>query len=149
MPRPTAIRSRRPAPPCDSETATRTPERRAWLSGWKEWAVQALPTTVPVDVKVTVRQATETTLAAYGPEDPVAELQDLVTTVVREIMDQWTAETRTQERKVRKEQLLHAAEFWIDDVMLRCLPSEVVGTPGGARDAPSAGRHKVRGGTHG
>ena len=61
------------------------------MSEWKERAVQALPTVVPVDIKVAVRRAVETALAAYGPEDPVAELQDLVTTVVDEIMGQWTA----------------------------------------------------------
>ncbi len=146
MPRPTPIRSRRPAPPRDAEQPTMTPERRAWLSGWKERAVKALPTMVPVDAKVATRQAVETALAAYGPEDPVAELQDLVTTVVDEIMGQWTAKTRSQEREARKEQLLQAADFWIDDIMLRRLPIDIVGKPGsGERRAVLATlRQRVR-----
>ena len=106
-----------------------TPERRAWLSGWKERAVEALPTVVPVDVKVAVRRAVETALASHGPEDPVAELQDLVTTVVCAIKDQWIGETRAQEQEARKAKLLQCAEEWIDDVMVTRLPSELVGAP--------------------
>ena len=107
-----------------------TPERRAWLSEWKERAVEALPTVIPADVKVAVRRAVETALAPHGPETHLAEIEDLVTTVVHAIKEQWLAETRAQERKVRKEQLLQAADCWIDDVMLRRLPIDVVGKPG-------------------
>ena len=129
MPRATPIRSRHPAPPRAAETPTLTSEWRRWVSEWKERAVQALPTVVPVDVKVAARRAVETALASYGPEDPVAELQDLVTSVVRAIKDQWIEETRAQEREARKAKLLQCAEEWIDDVMVTRLPSELVGAP--------------------
>ena len=106
-----------------------TPERRTWLTHWKERAVQALPAMVPVNVKVAVRHAVETALAALGPEDHVAEIQDLVTAIVREITDQLIAETHTQERDTRKQKLLQCVEVWIDDVMLKHLPPELVGIP--------------------
>ena len=106
-----------------------TPERRTWLSAWKEQAVQALPTVAPVDVKVAVRRAVDTALAPFGPETHLAEIQDLVTTVVHAIKEQWMLETRAQEQEARKEQLLQCPEQWIDEVMLSRLPSDIVGAP--------------------
>lgn len=115
-----------------THTASRpamTPERRAWLTLWKERAVNALSAGTPVVVKVAVRRAVETTLEALGPEDGDAEIQDLVTAVMREITDQLTEETRMQEREARKQQLLQSVDLWIDDITLSHFPPDLVGAP--------------------
>ena len=128
MPRATAVRSRKQDPP-RVDRPTMTPEHRAWLSVWKEGAVNALPAMAPVDVKVAVRYAVETALAALGPEDHVAEIRDLVGAVVREFTDQLAEETRMQERETRKQRLLQSIELWIDDTTLKPFPPELTGAP--------------------
>jgi hypothetical protein len=82
-----------------------------------------------VDVKVAIRCAVETALVTYGPEDHDAEIQDLVTAVMREMTDHLTAETRTQERETRKQQLLQSINLWIDEHTLTRLPADIVGAP--------------------
>jgi len=104
-------------------------ERRTWLMQWKECAVNALPAGTPVDLKVAVRRAVEMALEALGPEDHDAEIHDLGTALVRELTDQLTAETRTQERDTRKQQLLQSVDLWIDDVTLSHFPSDLIGAP--------------------
>lgn len=104
-----------------------TADRRTWLTHWKERAVNTLPTGTPVGVKVEARRAVETALAAYGPEDHDSEIQDLVTMVVREMTEQLTEETRTQERETRKQQLMQSVDLWIDDITLTHFPSDLVG----------------------
>ena len=106
-----------------------TAERRAWLTFWKERAIKVLPAGTPVDVKVAVRRAVETTLDPNGPEDHDAEIQDLVTAVVREMTDQLIAQTRMQERETRKQQLLESIDLWIDENTLTRLPYDLVGAP--------------------
>jgi hypothetical protein len=106
-----------------------TAERRAWLTHWKERAVNALPASIPVDLKVAARRAVEAALAVYGPEDHDAELQDLVIALVREMTDKLTAETQAKERDLRKQKLLQCVEVWIDDIMLSHFPSDLVGAP--------------------
>jgi hypothetical protein len=128
MPRATPVRSRKQDPP-RVDRPTMTPERRAWLTAWKEGAVSALPATAPVSVKNEVRCVVETALAALGPEDHVAEIRDLVAEVVREFTDQLAEETRAQERETRKQQLLDRVNLWIDDTTLTHFPPELVGTP--------------------
>lgn len=129
MPRATPIRRRTQAPLHDAEKVEMTPERRAWLTAWKEGAVNALPATAPVGIKIEVRRAVETTLAALGPEDHVAEIRDLVGAIVREFTEQMEEETRTQERQTRKQQLLDSVNLWIDDGTLTHFPSDLVGAP--------------------
>jgi uncharacterized protein (DUF697 family) len=106
-----------------------TAERRAWLTLWKERVVTALPAGTPVDLKVAVRRAVETALAAYGPEDHDAEIQDLMTSLVREMTDQLSAETQAEDRDLRKQKLLQCVEVWIDDVTLTHFPLDLVGSP--------------------
>lgn len=128
MPRATAVRSRKQDPSRDSVRSAMMPEHRAWLTAWKEGAVNALPATAPVDVKVELRRAVETALAALGPEDHVDEIRDLVGAIVSEFTDQLDEETRTQERETRKQLLLQSIEIWIDDTTLKPFPPELVGT---------------------
>lgn len=127
MPRAIPVRSRTQTPPRDPDRSMMTPERRAWLTLWKEGAVNALPATAPVDLKVAVRSAVETALAALGPEDHVAEVRDCVAALVREFTDQLAEETRTQERQTRKQQLLDSVNLWVDDTTLKRFPPELVG----------------------
>ena len=108
-------------------------ERRAWLVHWKERAVNALPATVPVGVKVAVRRAVETALAALGPEDHVSELQDLVSAIVRQFTDQLLAETQASARETRKQQLVQSVDLWIDESMLTQFPPDLVGAPRSAQ----------------
>lgn len=122
-------RKTQPSPAQNSDQLAMTTERRAWFTLWKERAVNALPSTAPVKLKVAVRQAVETALAAYGPEDTVSEIRDLVTVIASEMTDELIAETRTKERDARKQTLLLSVEMWIDDVMLAHLPPELVGAP--------------------
>jgi hypothetical protein len=129
MPRATPVRSRKQDPLRDSVRSPMTPEHRAWLTLWKEGAVEALPAMAPVDVKIEVRRAVETALAALGPEDHLDEIRDLVGAVVREFTDQLAEETRTQERETRKQRLLQSIEIWIDDTTLKPFPPEIVGAP--------------------
>ena len=129
MPRATPVLSRKQNLLRDSVRSPMSLEHRAWLSVWKEGAVNALPAMAPVDVKVAVRCAVETALAALGPEDQVAEIRDLVGAVVREFTDQLAEETRTQERETRKQRLLQSIELWIDDTTLKPFPPEIAGTP--------------------
>ena len=73
MPRRTPIRTRnQDVPP----QPTMTPERKGWLTQWKEQAVGKLPTFAPVQAKVALRHEVERALATYGPEDSAAELTD-------------------------------------------------------------------------
>ena len=117
------------SPPHPTARPSITPERRGWLTLWKERAVKALPAGTPVDVKVAVRLAVETALAALGPDDHDAEIQDVVSAVVGKITDQLATETRTQEREIRKQQLLQSVDLWIDDVTLTHFPLDLVGAP--------------------
>ena len=138
MPRSTPVRSRK-QDSRDPVRPTMTPEHRAWLTLWKEGAVNALPAMAPVDVKVAVRRAVETALAALGPEDHVAEIRDLVGAVVREFTDQLAEETRTQERETRKQRLLDSVNLWIDDTTLTPFPPELVGASALAPTPPCPG----------
>lgn len=106
-----------------------TPERKGWLGDWKEQAVGKLPRLAPVQVKVDLRQEVERALAAYGPEDAVAELTDIVTAIVGKVTDRLTTETLTQERETRKQQFLQTVDLWIDENTLTRLPSDLVGAP--------------------
>lgn len=129
MPRSTPVRRRTQDPPREAVRPPITPERRAWLTMWKEGAVNALSATAPVDVKIAVRRSVETTLAALGPEDHVAEIRDLVGAIVREFTCQLEEERLTQERDTRKQRLLDSVSLWIDDCTLSHLPSDLVGAP--------------------
>lgn len=106
-----------------------TPERKGWLAHWKEQAVGKLPPFVPVQAKVALRQEVERALAAYGPEDAVAELTDIIAALVARVTTRLAAETAEQERVVRREQLLRSIDLLVDDGLLRALPVELVGTP--------------------
>jgi len=129
MPRALPVRSRTKALPSDPDRSTMTSERRAWLTAWKEGAVNALPATIHVSVRNEVRRAVERVLAAVGPEDPAGETRDLVDAIVKEFTDQLAEDTRTQERETRKQHLLMSVDGWIDDVTVKHFPPELVGAP--------------------
>jgi hypothetical protein len=123
-----------------------TPERRAWLSGWKEQAVALLPSLSPVTVKAELRQAVAKALASYSPEDASAEIRDLVSALVVEVSAKLAADTQTHARGTRKEKLLQVTELLIDDNLLRRLPVDVIGKPGSVerRARLAAFRQRVR-----
>jgi hypothetical protein len=106
-----------------------TAERKGWLAHWKEQAVGKLPRLAPVQAKVDLRQEVERALAAYGPEDAVAELTDIIAALVAHVTTRLAAETAEQERAVRREQLLNSVTLLVDDGLFRGLPVTLVGAP--------------------
>jgi hypothetical protein len=106
-----------------------TPERKRWLAHWKEQAVGKLPPFAPVQAKVALRHEVARALAAYGPEDSVAELTDIIAALVADVTTRLAAETAEQERAVRREQLLRSVDLLVDDGLLRGLPVALVGAP--------------------
>jgi hypothetical protein len=119
MPRATPVRSRKEDLPRNADSSTMTAERRTWLTHWKEQAVELLPASTPLDIKVAVRRAVETALAALGPDDAVAEIQDLVGAIVEECTDELIEATHAEARDTRKQQLLQSVDLWIDDATLK------------------------------
>ena len=123
-----------------------TPERRTWLSGWKEQAVALLTSFAPVAAKAEVRQAVAKALATYSPEDSSAEIRDLVSALVAAVSTKLAADTQNHARETRKEKLLQVADLLVDDNLLRRLPIDVVGKPGSVerRAGLAAFRQRVR-----
>ena len=128
MPRTPRIRSRSfPNSPPQAREAM-TPERRRWLSRWKEFAVQRLPSTAPPAAKADLRQAVEMALAGFGPEDSPQEVQDIVTAVAQQVRTGLDEEEATRKREEQKKALLDFADTVLG-LALNRLPVEQAGEP--------------------
>src|SRR5262245_17673026 len=68
----------------DAGAAPVSGPRRAWLSQSKEAAVQQLPASATPADRAKLRSAVERALRGHGPDDPAAEIQDIVETMVSE-----------------------------------------------------------------
>lgn len=129
MPRAPRIRQRGPmtsvTPPAREPMS---PERRQWLSDWKDRAVSRLPLTAPVEAKVQLRREVEEALRAYGPGDSSAEVEDLITVLVQHTRDQLERTSKDQQRARQKIVLLTLADVVLEIAIGRC-PLYLVGQP--------------------
>ena len=129
MPRTPRIRSRRfPHSPSQAREAM-TRQRRRWLSKWKEFAVQRLPSTAPPAAKADLRQAVEMALAGFGPEDSPQEVQDIVTAVAQQVRTGLDEEEAARKREEQKKALLDFADTVLGGWALNRLPVELAGEP--------------------
>lgn len=135
MPRAPRIRKREPmitpsvTPPAREPMS---PERRQWLSYWKDRAIGRLPLTAPVNVKVQLRREVEEALRAYGPGDSSAEVEDIITVRVQHTRDQLERATTDQQRAEQKTVLLALADVVLEIAIGRC-PLHLVGPPRSAQ----------------
>jgi hypothetical protein len=109
--------------------ASPSPARRAWLSQFKEVAVQQLPPTASPAVRAKLRLNVEHALRRHGPDDPALELQDILATLVAEARAQLDENERQTQQAGRKEELIAFARSALVVVLNEC-PTYLVGAPG-------------------
>ncbi len=68
--------------------APRDDARRAWLSHWKEWAIERVPVSASAITRSRVRLEVERALARLGAQDPENEVQDMVQAVLDPILQE-------------------------------------------------------------
>ncbi len=104
-------------------------ERRAWLSQLKEDAVRQLPPTASPAVRARLRLDVDHALRHHGPDDPVLELQDIVTALVSEASRQLNEVEHDSRRSERKTELMALARETLAAALDEC-PSYLVGAAG-------------------
>ncbi len=130
-------RTRRPIPADsgdDSRDASAHAARRAWLSQLKEDAVGHLPPAAPAAVRARLRQDVEHALRHHRADDPGAEIQDIVATLVTEASRQVNEAEEQARRAERKADLMTFARWILAAVLQRC-PPHLVGSLGSDKRA--------------
>lgn len=107
-------------------------ERRAWLSQLKEDAVRQLPSTASAAVRARLRLDVDHALRHHGPDDPVLELQDIVTALVSEASRQLNEVEHETRRSKRKTELMALAKETLAAALDEC-PSYLVGAAGSSK----------------
>src|SRR5262249_22313792 len=113
-------------------SANLSARRRAWLSQIKEDAVRQLPPRAPSAVRAKLRSDMEHALRHHGPDDPAAELQDILATLVAEARGQLDETERRAQQVGRREELITLAEWTLGAVLNEC-PAYLVGAPGSGK----------------
>ena len=126
---------RRPPDGPDPDTAsTKDPvhgraERRAWLSRFKEDAVQQLPPSASPAARARLRADLDHALRHHGLTDSPAEVQDIVATLVAESRRQLDELEEQARRSESKPQRVLMAKLSLIAALNQC-PAHLVGAPG-------------------
>src|SRR5215470_6423675 len=112
--------------------------RRAWLSRSKEAAVQQLPASATPADRAKLRSAVERELRGHGPDDPAAEIQDIVATMVSETVGALEHAERQVRLAERKAELIAMSRLALELLLEGC-PASLVGTAGSLQRTQLAG----------
>jgi len=112
--------------------------RRAWLSRSKEAAVQQLPASATPADRAKLRSAVERELRGHGPDDPAAEIQDIVATMVSETVGALEHAERQVRLAERKAELIAMSHLALELLLEGC-PAFLVGTAGSRQRTQIAG----------
>src|SRR5215470_13437372 len=113
----------------DAGVAPVSGPRRAWLSQFKEAAVQQLPASATAPDRAKLRSDVERALRGHGPDDPAPEIQDIVATVVSEILGALEDAQRRVQQTERKAELITLGQLALELLLEQC-PASLVGTGG-------------------
>src|SRR6266436_3307966 len=94
--------------------------RRAWLSQFKEAAVQQLPASVTPADRAKLRSDVERALRGHGPDDPASEIQDIVATVVSETVGALEHAQRQGQQAERKAALIIVGQLAFELLLEGC-----------------------------
>ncbi len=73
----------------EQQRAAAARQRRQWVDGWMQFALQSIPQDAPQDVALDVRQAVEETLEDLVPTQPQSVVQRLVLAAVERGLKPW------------------------------------------------------------
>lgn len=107
-------------------------ERRAWLSKLKEDAVRQLPPSASPAVRAQLRLDVDHALRHHGPDDPVLELQDILSALVSAAARQLNEVEQETRRSQRKTELTALARETLAAALDEC-PSYLVGAAGSSK----------------
>src|SRR5262244_819512 len=122
----------------DAGAAPVSGPRRAWLSQCKEAAVQQLPASATPTDRAKLRSAVERALRGHGPDDPAAEIQDIVATMVSEITAVLEHAQRQVQQAERKAALMTMSRLALELLLEGC-PASLVGAAGSLQRTQTAG----------
>ena len=114
MPRRPRMRSTNDGP----GPAPRDDARRAWLSRWKEWAIEQLPPSATAPTRSRLRLEVERALARLGALDPEDEVRDLVLATLDPILQQLASRDADATHARRKQEHLEQVETYLAIALL-------------------------------
>ncbi len=100
------------------EPAPRDDARRAWLSHWKEWAIEQVPASASATTRSRVRLEVGRALARLGAQDPENEVRDTVQATLDPILQELAASDADATHARRKQEHLEQVEMYLGLVLL-------------------------------
>jgi len=92
--------------------------RRAWLSRWKEWAIEQLPESASAGARSRTRVEVARTLARFGAQDPENEVRDLVQATLDPILLELANRDDDAAHARRKQEHLEQVEIYLEIALL-------------------------------
>jgi len=100
------------------EPAPRDDARRAWLSHWKEWAIEQMPASASATTRSRVRLEVERALARLGVQDPENEVQDMVQATLDPILQEFAGRDVDVAHARQKQEHLKQVEIYLEIALL-------------------------------
>ncbi len=101
-----------------SAPAPRDDARRAWLSHWKEWAIEQVPVSASAATRSRVRLEVERALARLGAQDPENEVRDMVQATLDPILQELAGRDTDATHARRKQEHLEQVETYLEIALL-------------------------------
>jgi hypothetical protein len=100
------------------EPAPRDDARRAWLSHWKEWAIEQVPASASATTRSRVRLEVERALARLGAQDPENEVRDMVQATLDPILQEFAGRDADAAHARQKQEHLEQVEIYLEIALL-------------------------------
>ena len=114
MPRRLRMRSTNDGP----GPAPRDDARRAWLSRWKEWAIEQVPASASATTRSRVRLEVERALVRLGAPDPENEVRDMVQATLDPILQEFAGRDADAAHARQKQEHLEQVEIYLEIALL-------------------------------